>query len=53
MEFRLRSLGFKEFFAKQQSSGSWENEMNRKLFCKKLHETQGLHSKFYELNIHM
>ena len=25
MEFRLRPLTFKEFFAKQQSSGSWEN----------------------------
>ena len=31
MEFRLRPLGFMEFFAKQQSSGSKENEMNRKL----------------------
>ena len=30
MEFTLRPLGFMEFFAKQQSSGSWENEMNRK-----------------------
>ena len=31
MEFRQRPLGFMEFFAKQQSSGSKENEMNRKL----------------------
>ena len=30
MEFRLWTLGFMEFFAKQQSSSSWENEMNRK-----------------------
>ena len=30
MEFRLRPLGFMEFFAKQQSSGSEENEMNQK-----------------------
>ena len=30
MEFRLRPLGFMEFFAKQQSSGCFENEMNRK-----------------------
>ena len=30
MEYRLRPLGFMEFFAKQQSSGSLENEMNRK-----------------------
>ena len=30
MEFRLRPLGFTEVFAKQQSSGSKEIEMNRK-----------------------
>ena len=30
MEFRLRPLGFMEFFAKQQSSGREENEMNLK-----------------------
>ena len=30
MEFRLRLLGFMVFFAKQQSSGILENEMNRK-----------------------
>ena len=30
MEFRLQPQGFIEFFAKQQSSGSKENEMNRK-----------------------
>ena len=30
MKFRLRPLGFVEFFAKQQSSGSQENEMNPK-----------------------
>ena len=35
MEFRLRQLGFVEFFAKQQSSGSWENEMNWKYKKKK------------------
>ena len=30
MQFRLQPLGFMEFFAKQQSSGSYENEMNGK-----------------------
>ena len=30
MEFRQRLLGFMEFFAKQQSSGSQENEINLK-----------------------
>ena len=30
MESRLRPLGFKEFFTKQQLSGSYQNEMNRK-----------------------
>ena len=30
MEFRLRPLGFMKYFAKQQSSGSYENEMNWK-----------------------
>ena len=31
MEFRLRSVGFMEFFfSKQQSSGSKQNEMIRK-----------------------
>ena len=30
MEFRLQPLGFMEFFVKQQSSDSYENEMNRK-----------------------
>ena len=42
MEFRLRPLGFMEYFAKQQLSGS--------LFCKKLHKTQGSQSKFHESN---
>ena len=37
MEFRPRTLGFMECFAKQQSSG---------LFCK----TQGSQSKYPELN---
>ena len=43
MEFRLRPLGFMEFFAKQLS-GSLQNEMNRKNrvkkplgFCKNLY----------------
>ena len=30
MEFRLRPQGFMEFFGKQQSSGSQQNEMNQK-----------------------
>ena len=30
MEFRQRPLGFIDFFAKQQSPGSKENQMNRK-----------------------
>ena len=30
MEFRLRFLGFMEFFTKQQAPGSQQNEMNRK-----------------------
>ena len=34
MEFRLRPQDFIEFFAKQQSSGSLENEMNWKIQSK-------------------
>ena len=30
MEFRLRPQGFMDFFSKRQTSGSYENEMNRK-----------------------
>ena len=30
MELRLRPLGFMEFFTKPQSSGSYQNEINRK-----------------------
>ena len=46
MEFRLQPQGFTEFFAKQQSSDSQENERNRKLkntvkiplgFCRNLY----------------
>ena len=46
MEFRLRPLGFMEFFAKQQSSGSEEDEMNRK-FKKYSQKTIGFCRNLY------
>ena len=48
MEYKLWPLGFIEFFAKQQSSGSYENEIL--LFCKNIHETKGSQFIFLELN---
>ena len=46
-----------EFFAKQQSPGSYENEILTAwwlLLCKKTHlETQGSQSRFHELNIYI
>ena len=41
MKFRLRTLGFMEIFAKQQSSG------------KILHEIQRSQTKFHKLNIYI
>ena len=44
MEFRLRPLGFMDFF---------KTIIIRQLFKKKLHETQGSQSKFRELNVYI
>ena len=65
MEFRLRPLDFIDFFAKQQSSGSSENENKVQeirykkkdwliiVVLQKIHETQWSQSKFHELYIYI